>query len=307
MTDCPHKRDSVRLRGYVCALIAVIVVAGVRASDIDDWCAAPDSPAGQAAFARITADRAHLVEMRQMAAEQAPGRRARAAVLLASMLTPADLVREIARPETDGVACQVFIASLFAPGDMPDSPNKPDDPIAESMPPCLRGIAAADLRAAAARLAADADWRVRCGAADLLAAAGTGAVSPLHHALLRDPAWPVRSRAIEALGAVSTTAGVFIARAYVAQADPTRLDDRMAAVCALARAGAWGEVLRAFADPAPDMQRLAVGAMLRAPGFTPAVREALPTQVRCLSDRQARSAAQNLIRRMKEEMRGSLP
>lgn len=289
------------------AVAAIAFGACAGAADIDEWYAAPDSPAGRSAFSRIAADPANLAEARQMAAAKDPALRARAAVLLAALLKPTELVREIARPETDGIACRIYVAAILAPGNVPEIEPAAGAPPMDPIPPRLRGVATADLHAAAARLAHDPDWRTRCGAADLLAAARGAEVSPLHRELLNDPAWPVRARAIEALGALSSTAGVAVAAAYLDQADPRRLDDRLAAVCALARAGAWKEVLRAFSDHAPDVQRLAVGVLMQAPVLTAALREALPEQVRRLRDRQARSAAGDLIRRLEEEKRGMTP
>ncbi len=140
------------------------------------------------------------------------------------------------------------------PPDMPDikkllPPSHPPAP-AQNMPAEL----VAQTRECCVSLAASPSWLCRLAAADIIAWTAWTNLPQTAAALLKDELWPVRERAIRAMGFLPSTANIELLSKMAAQTAPANWRERVEIAKALGEAGAAEKLLPMLEDPEAEVR-----------------------------------------------------
>ncbi|NLE67079.1 MAG: hypothetical protein GX608_06625 [Lentisphaerae bacterium] len=125
------------------------------------------------------------------------------------------------------------------------------------------------------RMSVAADWRARLTAAELAGALPVPQLAVPMAALAYDPEWPVRQRAIMALGRIGSARSLETLAAVLAMSGEGHWFERESAVQAMGECNNMPGLLAALSDTSEEVRRMAVRHLARQPRFDAKARGAI--------------------------------
>lgn len=122
-------------------------------------------------------------------------------------------------------------------------------------------------------MCASADWRVKMTAAELAGELHDPQVAGTLATLVNDPEWPVRQRALLALGRIASDHSLQTLMAVLAITDEGHWFERECATLALGECSNTAGLLMALSDPSDEVRRMAVRQLARLQVFDAKTRE----------------------------------
>ncbi len=147
----------------------------------------------------------------------------------------------------------------------------------------------------AARMSACADWRARLTAAELAGAMPIPQLALPIAALVNDPEWPVRQRAIMALGRIGSARSLETLTGVLARTGEGHWFERECAALAMGECNYTPGLILALSDASAEVRRMALRQLARQPHFDANTRGEIERALRRETNRTLKAGLKSLL------------